>query len=315
MSRKPSLRPGATAEDVVWPCNGPAVLVRDELVQGVHREMVLAEFGRGGGKPDRGEALGVGRDHECAGAPARVKQVAVYKDAVPRVVARLGGTATATPIPATSSHCVGGERTTLRRNRHPSCQYNDKHLCKVARARNLFEAESLPVLGDMEDVRWWWWWWRESTSRAPWLAADLLLSNEARRKRASLQRSVAFPRSPKCTPCANFRSHTFEKGMGGCTTASRSSNGGGCTARLSPKSGRPVGWTAAAVNTRDVRREGGLAFGFGCSTSKDTSSQHREFVKVGPNGSLEDIEEIVQCCLKKIGEGDAPQLIFSPQKR
>ncbi|KAJ7799770.1 hypothetical protein B0H14DRAFT_3885950 [Mycena olivaceomarginata] len=37
--------------------------------------------------------------------------------------------------------------------------------------------------------------------------------NESQRKRASLQRSVAFPRSPKCTPCADFSFHTFEKGM------------------------------------------------------------------------------------------------------
>ncbi|KAJ7798841.1 hypothetical protein B0H14DRAFT_3492164 [Mycena olivaceomarginata] len=35
--------------------------------------------------------------------------------------------------------------------------------------------------------------------------------------------------------------------------------------------------------------------------------RHREFVKVGPNGSLDDIEKIVRRCLKKIGEGDAPQ--------
>jgi hypothetical protein len=139
--------------------------------------------------------------------------------------------------------------------------------------------------------------------------------------------------------------------MGGCTTVLRSSNGGGCTARLSPKSGRPVGWTAAAVNTRGVRRGGGPTVGFGRSTSKDASSQvsilhpvplrftflclvermvhlalraagyrraqfakrcscgrrHREFVRVGPNGSLDDIERIVRRCLKKIGEGDAPQ--------
>ncbi|KAJ7791399.1 hypothetical protein B0H14DRAFT_3500471 [Mycena olivaceomarginata] len=35
--------------------------------------------------------------------------------------------------------------------------------------------------------------------------------------------------------------------------------------------------------------------------------RHREFVKVGPNGSLEDIEKIVRRCLEKIGEGNAPQ--------
>ncbi|KAJ7822787.1 hypothetical protein B0H14DRAFT_2598233 [Mycena olivaceomarginata] len=40
--------------------------------------------------------------------------------------------------------------------------------------------------------------------------------------------------------------------------------------------------------------------------------RHCEFVKVGPNGSLEDIERIVRRSLKKIGEGDAPQLIFPP---
>jgi hypothetical protein len=164
--------------------------------------------------------------------------------------------------------------------------------------------------------------------------------------------AVASPRGPKCAPCADFRSHTFEKGMVGCIIASRSSNGVGCTARLSPKLARPVGWTAAAVNTRDVRRGDGPTFGFGRSTSKDASSQvsdplhpvllrftfrclvermihlalraagyrrarftkrcscgrrHREFVKVGPNGSLEDIERIVRRSLKKIGEGDAPQ--------
>jgi hypothetical protein len=34
---------------------------------------------------------------------------------------------------------------------------------------------------------------------------------------------------------------------------------------------------------------------------------HSEFVKVGPNGSLEDIEDIIRRCLKEIDEGDAPQ--------
>ncbi|KAJ7813817.1 hypothetical protein B0H14DRAFT_2604622 [Mycena olivaceomarginata] len=34
--------------------------------------------------------------------------------------------------------------------------------------------------------------------------------------------------------------------------------------------------------------------------------RHREFVKVGPNGSLEDIEDIIRRCLKEIDEGDAP---------
>ncbi|KAJ7353471.1 hypothetical protein DFH08DRAFT_956527 [Mycena albidolilacea] len=35
--------------------------------------------------------------------------------------------------------------------------------------------------------------------------------------------------------------------------------------------------------------------------------RHHEFIKVGRNGSLEDIEEIVRRCLEKIGEEDAPQ--------
>jgi hypothetical protein len=35
--------------------------------------------------------------------------------------------------------------------------------------------------------------------------------------------------------------------------------------------------------------------------------RHREFVKVGRNGSLEDIEKIVRRCLENIGEEDAPQ--------
>jgi hypothetical protein len=35
--------------------------------------------------------------------------------------------------------------------------------------------------------------------------------------------------------------------------------------------------------------------------------RHRKFVKVGPNGSVDDIERIIRRCLKKIGEGDAPQ--------
>ncbi|KAJ7824632.1 hypothetical protein B0H14DRAFT_2597164 [Mycena olivaceomarginata] len=35
--------------------------------------------------------------------------------------------------------------------------------------------------------------------------------------------------------------------------------------------------------------------------------RHREFVKVGPNDSLEDIEDIIRRCLKEIDEGDAPQ--------
>ncbi|KAJ7363035.1 hypothetical protein DFH08DRAFT_329411, partial [Mycena albidolilacea] len=173
--------------------------------------------------------------------------------------------------------------------------------------------------------------------QVPWLAGTLhalLLSNEAQQKRASLQKSVVFPRSPKCAPCAKLRSHMFEKGMGGCTTVLRSSNGGRCTARLSPKSGRPVGWTAAVVNTRGVRR--GVfyvrrrqfaermvhlalrAAGYRraqfvkrCSCGR----RHREFVRVRPNGSLDDIERIIRRCLKKIGEGDAPQLLFHPQKR
>ncbi|KAJ7360794.1 hypothetical protein DFH08DRAFT_951444 [Mycena albidolilacea] len=34
---------------------------------------------------------------------------------------------------------------------------------------------------------------------------------------------------------------------------------------------------------------------------------HYEFVRVRPNGSLDDIERIIRRCLKKIGEGDAPQ--------
>ncbi|KAJ7812586.1 hypothetical protein B0H14DRAFT_3752399 [Mycena olivaceomarginata] len=67
---------------------------------------------------------------------------------------------------------------------------------------------------------------------------------------------------------------------------------------------------------------GGLTFGFGHSTSKDASSQRFVPRATGAHGLQSaaravagtDIERIVRCCLKNIGEGDAPQLIFPPQK-